>query len=360
MTWKMHWDDDAARYFESGQVNALREEKGYEAHRYPADKRGTVAAYLTWPENKALPNPELLEELFEPFEPFTRSFGAPKATFLQHAPDLTEGFYGDFEKVAATVTDPDGYVQQEKKAELRGRRKDLERQLRGYGEDLREPLGEIRSILMVWYVEVEHALEKAEKPQAIERFRFDCSRLWMFIKEGWPSNHLVDVLEMMKPDGWENAKKRIDDGEELPLERSLTDVFLAPDVLPELAECQIGGVRYNIRTRDSCLEQTMPLHGPWEAREMILSKAALGKPLLNVAGEPIAGEADNASSSKKLATYNGPAKNFWEYAWELYGQDCTWRDVYAFMVEEQDKLGLPPRHNSFNSFNTARKQFQRE
>ena len=60
-----------------------------------------------------------------------------------------------------------------------------------------------------------------------------------------------------------------------------------------------------------------------------------------------------------LKTYSGSANVLWEYAWDLYSSSDkrTWKEVYELMKSEQQKLGLPLRHSTFNSFETARKQF---
>jgi len=53
--------------------------------------------------------------------------------------------------------------------------------------------------------------------------------------------------------------------------------------------------------------------------------------------------------------------NYWPTAYQIKtGKELTWQAAYTFICKEMTGLGLDLRHNNFESFETARKRYQRE
>ncbi|WP_069131363.1 hypothetical protein [Rhodohalobacter halophilus] len=68
----------------------------------------------------------------------------------------------------------------------------------------------------------------------------------------------------------------------------------------------------------------------------------------------------------KLDTYQDPrlkyySENYWDTAFKIYRDDqISWKSVYKKMIAEMESLGIEKRHTSFDSFDSARKRYQRE
>lgn len=233
-------------------------------------------AFLRWGD-ASVSKPEIFDELFPLADTFimTNNSPPPVVSYLKNRFIAKKGKYGwhqhreTYRQLVAEYREgaciPPRYF-----PELTAWRDALEKQLHRHGKQLKEPLREARSVLMVWYVEAERSLietdgedvsgeETERRLGALANMQATFKRIWNKFRHGAHLNNFVE-----------------NDFHSIPRKE---DGVLVAEVPAELTRAQKLGVRHCLEKREAVLQKAVSAHRKWWALEVLLQKALLRQPV---------------------------------------------------------------------------------